>query len=64
MQTLKKEVKRISDTYTKVSDAIGSSFDYSDMSVNDIYKFGYETMTGAKLDKDLDPHTAFLMAFF
>ena len=58
----KKEVKRISDTYTKVSDAIGSSFDYSDMSVNDIYKFGYETITGAKLDKDLDPHTAFLMA--
>ena len=58
----KKEVKRISDTYTKVSDVIGTSFDYSGMSANDIYKFGYEVVSGQTLSKDMNAETAFLVA--
>ena len=58
----KKEVKRISDTYTKVSDVIGTSFDYNGMSANDIYKFGYEVVSGQTLSKDMNAETAFLVA--
>lgn len=58
----RKELKKISDTYAKVSDALGTSFDYRGMSVNDIYKFGYEALSGNVLSKGMDAMTAFTMA--
>lgn len=58
----RKELKKISDTYAKVSDILGTSFDYRGMSVNDIYKFGYEALSGNMLSKDMDAMTAFTMA--
>ncbi|EGV1688410.1 DUF2213 domain-containing protein [Campylobacter coli] len=58
----RKELKKISDTYAKVSDALGTSFDYRGMSVNDIYKFGYEALSGDALSKGMDAMTAFTMA--
>ncbi len=58
----RKELKKISDTYAKVSDALGTSFDYRGMSVNDIYKFGYEALSGNTLSKGMDAMTAFTMA--
>lgn len=58
----RKELKKISDTYAKVSDALGTSFDYRGMSVNDIYKFGYEALSGNALSKGMDAMTAFTMA--
>ncbi|EAH9477341.1 DUF2213 domain-containing protein [Campylobacter coli] len=58
----RKELKKISDTYAKVSDALGTSFDYRGMSVNDIYKFGYEALSGDTLSKGMDAMTAFTMA--
>lgn len=60
--SMKKENKRITDTYTKVSDALGTSFDYRNMSANDIYKFGYESLSGNILDKGMNAETAFLIA--
>jgi len=60
--SMKKESKRITDTYTKVSDALGTSFDYTNMSANDIYKFGYESLSGNSLDKGMNAETAFLIA--
>ena len=58
----RKELKKISDTYAKVSDILGTSFDYRGMSVKDIYKFGYEALSGNTLSKDMDAMTAFTMA--
>lgn len=57
----RKELKKINDTYAKVSEALGTSFDYRGMGVNDIYKFGYEALTNQRLDKKMDAMTAFLM---
>ena len=58
----RRELKKINDTYAKVSQALGTSFDYRGMSVNDLYKFGYEALTNQRLDKRMDAMTAFLMA--
>lgn len=57
----RKELKKVNDTYVKVSEALGTSFDYRGMSVNDLYKFGYEALTNQRLDKKMDAMTAFLM---
>lgn len=57
----RKELKKVNDTYAKVSEALGTSFDYKGMSVNDLYKFGYEALTNQRLDKKMDAMTAFLM---
>ena len=54
--------KRITDTYTRVSDSIGTSFNYAGMSEADIFKFGYEAKTGMTLEKGMDAQTAFTMA--
>lgn len=58
----KREAKKISDAYAEVKKALGGDFDSSNMSVADIYQFGYEALSNAKLDKRLDSKTAFLMA--
>lgn len=57
-----KESKRVQDTYTEVSKALGTSFDYQGKSVSDLYKFGYEALTKQKLQDGLDSKTAFKMA--
>lgn len=48
--------------YQKVQDSIRTPFDYSKMSVSDIYKVGYEALTGGKMDSSLDAQTAFTLA--
>lgn len=58
----RKEAKKISDAYSEVKKALGGDFDSSNMSVSEIYKFGYEALSNSKLDKRLDSKTAFLMA--
>lgn len=58
----KREAKKIADAYSEVKKALGGDFDSSNMSVNEIYQFGYEALSNSKLDKKLDSKTAFLMA--
>lgn len=58
----RKEAKKISDAYSEVKKALGGDFDSSNMSVSEIYQFGYEALSSSKLDKRLDSKTAFLMA--
>lgn len=58
----KREAKKISDAYAEVKKALGGDFDSSNMSVSEIYQFGYEALSNSKLDKRLDSKTAFLMA--
>lgn len=58
----KREAKKISDAYSEVKKALGGDFDSSNMSVSEIYQFGYEALSNSKLDKKLDSQTAFLMA--
>lgn len=58
----RKEAKKISDAYSEVKKALGGDFDSSNMSVAEIYQFGYEALSSSKLDKRLDSKTAFLMA--
>ena len=58
----RKEAKKISDAYSEVKKALGGDFDSSNMSVAEIYQFGYEALSNSKLDKRLDSKTAFLMA--
>ncbi|TLD85799.1 DUF2213 domain-containing protein [Helicobacter sp. MIT 05-5294] len=45
--------------YQKVQDSINAPFDYSKMSVSEIYNVGYESLTGSKVSKGLDAETAF-----
>lgn len=55
------ENKKTFDSYQEVKNIIGD-FDYSNKDANAIYSFGYEVITGEKLDKTLDAKTAFLFA--
>lgn len=54
--------KKILDTYTKVSDALGTNFNHNGMSADEILKFGYESLTGESLVDGMDANTAFTMA--
>ena len=58
----RKEAKKISDAYAEVKKALGSDFDSKNMSVDEIYKFGYEALSKTTLDKKMDAKTAFLLA--
>ena len=58
----RREAKRVADAYSEVKKALGGDFDSSNMSVAEIYQFGYEALSNSKLDKRLDSKTAFLMA--
>ena len=58
----RKEAKKISDAYAEVKKALGSDFDSKNMSVDEIYKFGYEALSKSTLDKKMDSRTAFLLA--
>lgn len=58
----RKEAKKISDAYSEVKKALGADFDSKNMSVDEIYKFGYEALSKSTLDKKMDSRTAFLLA--
>lgn len=45
--------------YKEVSQALGMQFDSANKSVNEIYQFGFETITGKTLGKISDAKTAF-----
>lgn len=56
-----KQLSRIQDAYDNVSAVIGS-FKKDGMSANDIYKMGYEGISGKALDDGMDAMTAFTLA--
>lgn len=55
----KGEAKQIGDAYNEVAKALGANFEHSGMSRKQIYKFGYETISGTKLADGMDAVTAF-----
>lgn len=56
-----KQLSRIQDAYDNVSAVIGS-FKKDGMNANDIYKLGYEGISGKALDDGMDAMTAFTLA--
>ena len=56
-----KQLSRIQDAYDNVSAIIGT-FKKDGMSANDIYKMGYEGISGKALSNDMDAKTAFTLA--
>lgn len=56
-----KTMRQITDSYAKVSSVVGS-FNYSGMTPESIYKYGYEAITGADLQSGLNSETAFTIA--
>lgn len=62
VETQEKENKQITDSYIKVSNALGTTFNYNGMKSKDIYKFGYEALTGETLNRQMDSKTAFDLA--
>ena len=56
-----KQLSRIQDAYDNVSAVIGS-FKKDGMSANDMYKMGYEGISGKALDDGMDAMTAFTLA--
>lgn len=57
--SVKADLVKVQDSYDRVSKALGTSFDKSGMSADDIYKFGYETLSGLELSKGENAETAF-----
>ena len=51
--------KQKEKAYQKVQDSIKAPFDYSKMSVSEIYNVGYEALSGKKVSSGLDSETAF-----
>ncbi len=56
-----KQLTRIQDAYDNVSAIIGT-FKKDGMSANDIYRMGYEGISGKALDNGMDAMTAFTLA--
>ena len=52
--------QRVAQAYKEVSSALGTGFDFTNKSANDIYKFGYETLSKQKLQDSMDAKTAFI----
>lgn len=50
----------VAQAYKEVSSALGTGFDFTNKSANDIYKFGYETLSKQKLQDSMDAKTAFI----
>ena len=57
--SVKADLVKVQDSYERVSKALGTSFDKSGMSADDIFKFGYETLSGLQLSKGENAETAF-----
>lgn len=62
LETFKKNIVETQDAnttaYAEVSGVVGA-FNNAGMEAKDMYSYGYETLTGSKLEKDLDAKTAF-----
>jgi hypothetical protein len=56
------ENKRIQDSYTEVSKALGQGFNYTGKSESEIYKIGYEALTNNELSQGIDAKSAFKTA--
>lgn len=53
------QVAKIQDAYDNVAGVLGMTFNKNGMNEDAIYSFGYESLTGEKLDKFMDSKTAF-----
>lgn len=62
LETFKKNIVETQDAnttaYAEVSGVVGA-FNNAGMDAKDMYSYGYETLMGSKLEKDLDAKTAF-----
>lgn len=58
--SMHKDNQRVAQAYKEVSSALGTGFDFTNKSANDIYKFGYETLSKQKLQDSMDAKTAFI----
>lgn len=62
LETFKKNIVETQDAnttaYAEVSGVVGA-FNNAGMEAKDMYSYGYETLTGSKLEKGLDAKTAF-----
>ncbi len=54
-----KQISKIQDAYDNVAGVLGMTFNKNGMNEDAIYSFGYESLTGEKLDKFMDSKTAF-----
>ena len=52
--------QKVAQAYKEVSSALGTGFDFTSKSANDIYKYGYEMLSKQKLQDSMDAKTAFL----
>lgn len=58
--SMHKDNQRVAQAYKEVSSALGTGFDFTSKSADDIYKFGYETLSKQKLQDSMDAKTAFI----
>ena len=58
--SMHEDSKRVAQAYKEVSSALGTGFDLTDKSANDIYKYGYEMLSKQKLQDSMDAKTAFI----
>ena len=52
--------QKVAQAYKEVSSALGTGFDFTSKSANDIYKYGYEMLSKQKLQDSMDAKTAFI----
>lgn len=57
--SVKADLVKVQDAYDKVRMALGTDFKRDGKSADDIFKFGYETLSGATLAKGENAETAF-----
>lgn len=53
------KAQRIQDSYVEVSKALGCHFDYAGKSESEIYRIGYEALSGKSLGEGVDAKSAF-----
>lgn len=58
--SMHEDSKKVAQAYKEVSSALGTGFDFTSKNANDIYKFGYETLSKQKLQDSMDAKTAFI----
>lgn len=58
--SMHEDSKKVAQAYKEVSSALGTGFDFTSKSANDIYKFGYEMLSKQKLQDSMDAKTAFI----
>ena len=58
--SMHEDSKRVAQAYKELSSALGTGFDFTSKSANDIYKYGYEMLSKQKLQDSMDAKTAFI----